>query len=115
MNLFLVALLSVAGVTDDAHEQRLLLSIAWHESGWRWDVAQCDVKGDNGRALGMWQVHTTDTRVCSDFRYAAEVALRRVRMSLDKCSYLPRAERLSLYTSGSCSRGHAASRVRWVE
>lgn len=115
MTPLLAVMLAIVSTDATAHEQRLLLSIAWHESGMRWDVGQCDVTGDRGRALGFWQTHTRDRSVCEDFRYAARVALRRVRASLAACSHLPMAERLAVYTSGSCDRGREASRRRWVD
>ncbi len=109
---------AISSVTDDAHEQRLLASIAFHESGFRPEVGSCRVKGDAGRALGLWQVHARSAyeraSICSSLRASAYWAHRRVRESIVRCNYLPARYELAAYVSGRCDRGHAAALRRWV-
>jgi hypothetical protein len=109
---------AIVDVTADEREQRLLLSIARHEGSFDPRVTRCERKGDRGAAVTAWQMHLfgpARSLVCRDVTQAARHALWMVRASLRECAHLPERERLSLFTSGSCDRGHVASRRRWVE
>lgn len=110
--------IAVMSVTEDPHEVSLLLSIAAHESGDRVEVWRCDVKGDAGRALGAFQIHPRSSAervsACGPLVVQAGQALVRVRESLELCAHLPEPERLAEFASGSCNKGRAASRRRWV-
>jgi len=109
---------AVASTTATPHEAALLISIAHHESGGRPEVWDCRIRGDAGRARGAWQIHPRsrdEYRVaCGSLEEQAALALVRVRESLAACSHLPEPERLSMFASGDCVRGRAASRRRWV-
>lgn len=94
------------------HEQRLLMSIARHESGLRHDVVTCRVLGDGGRARGAFQIHprsASERRDACDVVTAPVIALARVRESLAACGDL------TGYVSGRCGVGVLAAKVRWVE
>lgn len=101
--------IAASGATE--HEGRLLANIALHEGMLRSDVADCRVRGDNGRARGLWQIHA---RTGEEYREActlhggAKVALARVRESIRVCGDL------TAYCSGKCGVGVTEARVRWV-
>lgn len=104
----------IVRTTNDVHEVETLIRIARYESGgWRGDVASCRVKGDNGYALGAFQVHPFDAQeradLCSgDFAKQAAVALHHVNESVNACKKLglKGSDLLTAYTHGKC---HAAS------
>lgn len=109
---------AIEQVTLDRHEQRLLMSIAAHESHYRPDVGTCERKGDHGRAVTLWQMQVwgkARRRVCRSLVEGAREALYMVRVSLHECRELPERERLAFYASGRCDRGRIASRRRWVK
>lgn len=96
-----------------------LLGVGILESSFARDVdgLACDparvAKGgcDSGNAHSAWQIrgHAIESR-----RHAAKLALSMMRRSRESCRHLPEDERLSVYTSGSCSSaaGRRSSRVR---
>lgn len=47
---------SIVAVTDDIAEQRTLALIAWYESSYRRSVARCEITGDKGKSLGVFQI-----------------------------------------------------------
>lgn len=110
---------AVLAVTDDAHEQALLMHIPALESGYRADVVDCRRRGPQGE-LTAWQILPRSAaeraRLCVSLEEDARVAVERVRESLRACWWLPPAERLAVYTRGSCSssEGRRLSRQRWV-
>lgn len=109
---------AIEAVTRDEGERRLLMRIARFEGAYDPRVTRCERKGDNGRAVTQWQLHvfgSTRELVCRDMVEAARHALWMARASIAECKHLPRRERLAVFASGSCARGHAASRLRWAE
>lgn len=101
------------GTDGRARTAVLLASIAASESFLRADVDACKEKGDGGKSATIFQLQGSHKTICSSREEAVRVALERVRQSLATCKHLPEGERLALYTSGSCARGHAAARYRW--
>lgn len=109
---------AIVAVTEDGQERRQLMRIARFEGSYDPRVTSCERRGDNGAAVTQWQLHVfgrTRRRVCADPTEAARHALWMVRASLRECAHLPRRERLAFYASGSCERGHRASRVRYTQ
>lgn len=100
---------------DPLRTSLLLAAIAYRESQYRPDVETCKVTGDSGKALGLWQTHSSD-KVCRDRREAARVALRMIHRSLDACQRLNPADRLGMYTHGRCvpNNWHSRDRFRLV-
>ena len=65
-----------AGGDGRARTAVLLLSIASFESGgFAGDVQSWTRRGDQGRARGLWQTHTTWAESCTTVHEAARVAL----------------------------------------
>jgi len=104
-----VATAEGARVESAELEALLLASIASAESHLARDVDECR---RGGPSWTLWQVSTHRAFVCRDRRNAARVALYRIRESWAVCGSATPALRLSFYASGSCDRGHAASRYR---
>jgi len=111
---------AVVSVTQDTCEVETLLKIArWESGGFRKDVATCKVKGDHGRAHGLWQVHPWNMQeqqdLCDTFPKQATVALRRVRESKRMCSRMGMkgSDLLTGYTRGHCYKGGKAAKLRW--
>lgn len=96
-------------VEDEALETLTLASIAAAESHIARDVDECR---RGGPSWTIFQVSTHRHYACASRRNAARVALYRVRESFAVCARSPMADRLAFYTSGSCTRGHSASRYR---
>lgn len=108
---------AIAAVTDDPRERAILLVTAAEESAWRRDVADCRVRGDNGRARGAWQIHprsSAEARAACTLDGGAALALERVRESLRACG--PGPAGLAAYCSGRCDRGVriSARRLRFA-
>jgi len=106
--------------SDEAVCQRsataFLLGVAWHESGFAFDVDSplgCYRKGwhvrrcDRGRSVSLWQLQygTKEERAAwkADRLLAARAALRFIRQSLGACLRLPRERRLAAYADGLCA------------
>lgn len=105
---------------------RLLLAIAWHESGFMRDadVGPCDQKGarcDHGRSFCMAQIQVgtgktaegwTGQDLFQDRTKCFRAALHLVRKSFHACEAQPEVYRLAAYASGMCDRlsGQARSR-----
>ena len=103
-----------AGPDGRARTAILLAAVASFESG-RFDgrVQSCQRRGDNGKALGLFQTHATWAESCTTVREAARVALGRMRESFARCEQNEPDTWLAAYASGSCSRGFFAARHRW--
>ena len=99
-------------------------------------------KGDNGRSWCLSQINLgqlnksgrTGTRIVFDgMKYSFtndpnvgfggedmvrdrkicfRAAVRIIRSSFGQCRHLPMEDRLAIYTSGDCDKGHASSRIR---
>ena len=99
-----------AGENGRAQTALLLASIASFESAYRADVDSGRVRGDHGVSWCVMQVQVwgktaegwTGKDLVEDRSKCMAVALHRVRQSFDACRSLPMADRLSVYTSGSC-------------
>jgi hypothetical protein len=102
----------------------LLLSVAFHESSFRKDVdlgVGPHARGDSGLSWCLMQIQVADGRTIEGFagpdlvrdrKLCFTTGLAALRRSLLACRANPMAERLSAYTSGSCSRGAEQSRRR---
>lgn len=100
----------------------LMTAVAIRESGLAKDVdaPACSLarirRGgcDAGLAKSLWQVHQAEP--FGSRQEAAREALRRVRISLKACRWLPSEARLAAYASGTCasSAGHRVSRDRFT-
>lgn len=110
---------AVNEVTSDPSEIETLLKIAKWESGYRRNVANCKVKGDNGDAMGIWQVHPRSkseaVSLCSSIAESAKIALYRVRESKSACMKkgMKGPALLSGYTIGHCVKVDKHSIMRW--
>lgn len=82
----------------------LMASIASFESFYRKDVDSLKVKGDNGAALCIMQVHPRPGEDLSDRKSCLRVALMRMHESFSMCRSLPLEDRLSAYTRGTCAK-----------
>lgn len=121
------------GADGRSRTAAVMLSVAFHESGFRRDVSLgvgSRARGDHGRSCTAWQFnigsgknisgHTCD-ELLADPEQAARDALRVLRVSMKSCAGLPVEERLSMYTAGRCEPGQIASRsrfrmaVRWFD
>jgi hypothetical protein len=104
-----------------ARAARLLVAIAWHESGFAKDVdlgpcAPGRVKKggcDSGRARGLWQIQAYEVPTRRD---GARLALRLARRSITACRKLPREAQLAAYAAGTCASkaGQARSAELWA-
>ncbi len=107
----------IAAATDDPHEQDVLTRIAWFESGFRKNVAECRLRGDHGRSHGFFQVQPRSPMdaqaACGSSAEQAALALRYVRRSAEACPGNVGADRLAIYVSGTCTRGLRQARERW--
>ena len=110
---------AIARGTDDERERIVLARLAWYEGSYSRRVASCAVKGDNGRSLGIFQVQPRSpldrAEACGTLDAQVRVALRFMRRSVDVCRANTGSAVLNLYTSGSCERGHAASKDSWEQ
>lgn len=108
---------------DARHSGALALAVADHESLFAPDVdlgpcyrgpTNAWPRCDHGESVSLWQVRAANAeerdRYQRDRQAALREALRRMRRSLWLCRHLPREERLALYASGDCERGHQAAR-----
>lgn len=116
-----------AGPHGRARTAALLLSIAYHESGFAKDVdvGPCyrgksgkSSRCDSGMSACLMQLHIGDGKTAEGWTQADLFAdrtkcfaagLRLVRGSFGACRALPLRHRLAAYASGSCAHGHAAS------
>ncbi len=98
------------GAHGRAQTGLLLAAIASFESAYRADVDTGRVRGDHGVSWCMMQVQVwgktaegwTGQQLVDDRSKCLIVALHRVRQSFEACRALPLADRLSVYTSGTC-------------
>jgi len=101
--------------TPHRWERMLLVSVAWHESRYASAVQDCTIKGDNGRAVGLWQSWNMK---CSDSLQAwADEAIRHLRSAWRYCraKTLPQKVEMgvSLYATGrTCHHPVAKPRLQ---
>ena len=108
---------AVTAETADSREQVVLVRLAWFEGSFSRAVASCQVKGDHGSSLGIFQVQprTAEDRAdaCGTLNAQVRVALRFIRRSVEVCSANTPETQLALYCSGRCDRGHREAKARW--
>jgi len=111
---------SITEVTQDPQEVEILIRIArWESGGFRKSVASCKVKGDNGQAHGLFQVHPRSKQealeACGTYKEQATLALARVRESVAMCGKQgkKRSDLLTGYTVGHCVNGDRSAGLRW--
>jgi hypothetical protein len=109
-----------ASVTNDPSEVETLIKISrWESGGYRKDVANCKIKGDNGQAYGLFQVHPRTSKeakeLCGTYAEQAAIALDRVRESRKMCAQFGRkgSDSLAGYTVGTCVKSEPQARLRW--
>jgi hypothetical protein len=115
------AVAAIVEVTESPQEIETLVKIARYESGaWRKEVADCRIRGDEGGALGLFQVHVfpnekASDACSSDYRKQVRVALAHVRNSAEICGMhgYRRSSLLTIYTNGSCRLNSSAARLRY--
>ena len=77
---------AIDNATDKKHEKALLISVAWYESNLMGTVAFCERKGDEGKAIGLWQSWTFQKRKdCPSIYEQAEEAIRHLRLTMNAC------------------------------
>lgn len=110
----------ICQVTSDPSEIETLIKISrWESGGYRKDVATCKVKGDNGQAYGLFQVHPRTLKeskeLCGSYVEQATIALDRVRESAKMCAKQGRknSDLLAGYTAGTCIKDNASAKLRW--
>lgn len=121
-----------SGPTGRARTAALMLSVAFHESGFRKDVdlgIGPRARGDSGQSWCLMQIMVgkgrtvegwTGQDLVRDRTRCFRSGLEAIRRSFAVCHGNPQDELLNAYTSGSCSRGGAQSRsrirsaLRWV-
>lgn len=116
--LFRIALAqAIVEATGDVQEQDVLARLAWFESGYRRNVARCEILGDHGRSRGTFQVQgITDAdrkASCGGLLEQAKLAVSYMHRSAAACPRNEGAMRLAVYVSGRCDRGLAQARARW--
>ena len=110
---------AIAETTDDEHEQDILARLGWYEASYRRAVARCEIKGDGGKSMGVFQVQPmtgADAKLaCGSLVEQAGLALRYIHRSADMCPKNEGPAKLNLYVSGRCDRGLQQSKARWGE
>lgn len=95
----------------EARTASLLVSLAWHESRLR-----PDAKSKDGRFLCLYQVARSylpePKKALQDPETCTRAAMRILKRSFQTCTKRPLSERLAIYISGYCERGHPQSRMR---
>lgn len=108
---------AIADATDDAREQDVLTRLAWLESGFRRNVADCSIRGDRGKSHGTFQIQPQSAAerraACGSSLEQARLAIALVRRSAEACPGNVGADRLAMYVSGTCARGIREARHRW--
>jgi hypothetical protein len=107
--------------TSDVSEVETLVKIArWESGGFRREVANCKVRGDNGLAQGLFQVHPMNAQemedTCSkDYRKQVQVALTHLRNSVEVCKMhgYRGSDLLTIYTRGQCHARAPEAWLRW--
>ncbi len=110
----------------------LLLSVASYESGFRADVDDGRVRGDEGNAWCLMQIHPGPGLLLGGgrYRYSAQgwqgkdlvadrkkcfqAGLAMIAESTRRCGHLGEAAALSVYTSGRCQKSEPKSRRYWA-
>lgn len=98
-----------SGADGAAKTALLMASIASFESFYRKDVDSLKVKGDNGAAQCLMQVHPRRGEDLSDRKSCLRIALLRMHESFRMCENLPLSYRLSGYTRGTCSEDKSSA------
>ena len=106
---------AIQNATDSRWEQMLLVSVGWHESRFSSVVQNCTVKGDNGKAVGIWQ--SWNAKCDDSLQDWADEAIRHLRSSWRYCraKTLPQKVEMgvSLYATGrTCHHPVAKARLK---
>lgn len=109
---------TIVVATEDEEERYTLARLAGLEAGFRRNVARCEIKGDNGKSFGLFQIQpmsAADAKdTCSaDLRRQVDLAVRYTRRSAEMCPKNKGAAKLHLYVSGKCDYGHKEAELRW--
>lgn len=96
-------------------QRMLLISVAWHESRFASGVQSCKVKGDNGKAVGLWQ--SWNAKCDDSLQQWADEAIRHLESSWRYCKATTPAQKVyrgvSLYGTGrTCNHEVARPRLR---
>ena len=99
---------------------RLLVAVAWHETGLRPDIDRCERFGDGGRSVGLWQIHqssgwggySTRSELCGDRRAQVRAASRALAFGVARCGGTV-AGAATAYNAGRC--GEPGAYARHVE
>lgn len=98
-----------------AHSALLLASIASFESGgFRADIDRGHKRGDSGHSVCILQIWVRDGEQVRDRSDCVRLGIARVRESLEACRSNAIDTKLSVYASGSCSKGVSEARHRWA-
>jgi hypothetical protein len=104
---------------DAAGTAALLLAIADHESAFRGSIIRCQVKGDNGRAHGAYQLHSeafgdhTAHEVCNNDELQARLALAVLHRYLVMFPEHGVRGAIQGFASGHAARQTRASKEIW--
>jgi hypothetical protein len=102
------------GPAGKAQTAMLVAAISSYESGsFDEQVDKMIKRGDNGHSYCIMQVAIRDGETIHDRKDCIRLGLGRIRESFAACKGYPKDEKLAAFTSGSCSRGHQASRLRF--
>jgi hypothetical protein len=110
--------IAIVAATNSPEERLTLAKIQREESGFRRNVARCEISGDRGKSKGAWQIQPISgddaKAVCGSLYEQATVALRYLRHSADVCSKNTGVAKYNLYMSGRCDHGTKAAEKRIV-
>lgn len=116
------------GDNAELQEAALLTSIAFFESGFRKDVDNGTVRGDNGGSWCLMQLNIGGGNVkvgteemkkwngkdlIKDRKKCFKAAIEVLRLSMKECSQYNGSDVISLYTSGKCAPGEPLAKSRW--
>ncbi len=106
---------AIENATDSRWERMLLVSVGWHESRFSSVVQNCTVKGDGGKAVGIWQ--SWNAKCDDSLQEWADEAIRHLRSSWRYCraKTLPQKVEMgvSLYATGRpCHHPVAKARLK---
>jgi hypothetical protein len=74
---------AIDSATPHKWERALLLSVAWYESNYRSHIQLCEMKGDEGKASGLWQTWALECPITIDQQ--ATEAIRHLRSTMAFC------------------------------
>jgi len=109
----------VEAAPGDEQAQDTLALIARYESGFARDVARCERRGDRGKSRGVFQlqpIERGDERAaCGDLPAQARLAKTYIERSALACPGNVGADKLAMFTSGTCAKGIPQAIRRWAQ